>query len=87
MDLKRETKSQKSGATYPAKWRVKVSGHRIELILFPTVKGQELITKESTRVTYWERSVKVEGRCGNDRAKGVRYAELTGYAKPFSKGM
>ena len=80
-------KSRKTGATYPAKWMVKVPGHRIELILVPTVKDQELITKESTRVTYWEGSVKVEGRCGNDPAKGVGYAELTGYAKPFSKGI
>jgi len=80
-------KSRKSGATYPAKWMVKVPGHRIELILVPTVKDQELITRESTRVTYWEGSVKVDGRCGNDPAKGVGYAELTGYAKPFSKGI
>ena len=80
-------KSQKSGATYPARWMVKVPGHRIELILVPSVKDQELITRESTRVIYWEGSIKVDGRCGNDRAKGVGYAELTGYAKPFSKGI
>jgi len=54
-------KSSKSGALYPSKWRVKVPSHQIELTLSPTVKDQELITKESTRVTYWEGSVKVEG--------------------------
>ena len=80
-------KSQKSGATYPSKWRVKVPGHRIELMLSPIVKDQELITKESTRVTYWEGSVKVEGKYQGDPIKGMGYVELTGYAEPFSKGI
>jgi predicted secreted hydrolase len=80
-------KSQRSGATYPSKWRIQVPGHRVELILDPTVKDQELITKESTRVTYWEGSVKVEGKVENSPVKGAGYVELTGYAKPFAKGI
>ncbi len=80
-------KSQKSGGTYPAKWSVKVPNHRIELILAPTVRDQELITKESTRVTYWEGSVKVEGRYQGNPIKGMGYVELTGYARSFSKGI
>ena len=87
IDVLEKWKSQKSGATYPAKWMVKVPEHRIELTLIPTVKDQELITKESTRVTYWEGSAKVDGKYGNDPAKGMGYVELTGYAKPFSKGI
>jgi predicted secreted hydrolase len=80
-------KSSKSGAIYPSKWRVKVPDHRIDLTIFPTVKNQELITKESTRVTYWEGSVKVEGKYQGDSIKGMGYVELTGYAEPFSKGI
>jgi predicted secreted hydrolase len=80
-------RSQKSGATYPSKWRVKVPDYRIELLLTPTIRDQELITKESTRVTYWEGSVRVEGKYQGDPIKGVGYVELTGYAKPFSKGI
>jgi predicted secreted hydrolase len=78
-------KSQKSGAIYPSKWRVKVPGHQIELTLFPTVKDQELMTKESTRVTYWEGSVKVEGKYQGDPIKGMGYVELTGYANSLSR--
>jgi predicted secreted hydrolase len=78
-------KSSKSGALYPSKWRIKVPGHRIELTLSPTVKNQELITKESTRVTYWEGSVNVDGKYQNNPVKGMGYVELTGYAKIFSK--
>jgi predicted secreted hydrolase len=80
-------RSQKSGATYPSKWRIVVPGHRIELMLTPRVKDQELITQESTRVTYWEGSVKVEGKYQGNPIKGVGYVELTGYARPFNKGI
>ena len=77
-------KSSKSGASYPSGWRIKVPAHKIELNLTPTVKDQELITKQSTRVTYWEGSAKVEGKYGTDPVKGMGYAELTGYARPLS---
>jgi len=87
IDVLEKWKSQKSGANYPSKWRIKIPGQRAELILTPTLKDQELITKESTRVTYWEGSVKVEGKYGDASAKGMGYVEMTGYAKPFSKGI
>ncbi len=80
-------KSQKSGAIYPSKWSLKVPASRIELLLAPTVKEQELITQESTRVTYWEGSVKVEGKYQGNPIKGMGYVELTGYAKPFHRGI
>ena len=87
IDVLKQWKSQKSGAVYPSKWNIKIPGHQIELTLTPMVKDQELITKESTRVTYWEGSVKVEGKYQGDSIKGMGYVELTGYAEPFSKGI
>jgi predicted secreted hydrolase len=80
-------KSSKSGGIYPSKWRIRVLSHQIDLTLIPTVKNQELITKESTRVTYWEGSIKVEGKYQGSPINGLGYAELTGYAEPFSKGI
>jgi predicted secreted hydrolase len=77
-------RSQKIGATYPSKWRIRVPGSQIDLLLTPTVKDQELITKESTRVTYWEGSMNVEGNDQGNSIKGLGYVELTGYAKPLS---
>ena len=85
IEVQKYWKSQKSGAIYPSKWNIKVPGHQIELTLSPTVQDQELITKESTRVTYWEGSVKVEGKYQGNPIKGMGYVELTGYAEPFSK--
>jgi len=85
IEVLHQWKSQKSGASYPSKWKIKIPSYQMELTLSPTVKDQELITKESTRVTYWEGSVKVEGKYQGDPIKGMGYVELTGYAKPFSK--
>ena len=84
IDVLDHWKSSRSGATYPSGWRIRVPDQKIELTLVPTVKDQELITKQSTRVTYWEGSVKVQGKYGNNPVKGMGYAELTGYAKPLS---
>ena len=77
-------KSKKSGATYPARWRIRVPKDQIDLLLTPTVKDQELITEASTRVTYWEGSVRVEGKYGDSPVRGLGYVELTGYAKPLT---
>jgi predicted secreted hydrolase len=80
-------KSRKSRAVYPSGWKIHLQRYGIELTLSPTVKDQELITEASTRVTYWEGSVKVEGKFQGNPIKGKGYVELTGYAKPFSKGI
>ena len=41
---------------------------------------QELITENSTRVTYWEGAVKVEATRNGAPVTGEGYVELTGYA-------
>jgi len=87
IDVLDQWKSQKSGTTYPSKWKIKVPEYGTELLLTPTVRNQELITKESTRVTYWEGSVRVEGKYKGEPMKGMGYVELTGYAKPLSRGI
>ena len=66
------------GAVYPAGWRVRVPGEDLELRISPTVADQELVT-EMMGVTYWEGSVRVEGRDRGKPVRGVGYVELTGY--------
>jgi predicted secreted hydrolase len=80
-------KSQKSQATYPSMWRLRIPGQRLDLTIVPTVKDQELVTNQSTRVTYWEGSVKIEGTHEGRRIGGKGYVELTGYAGSLSKRM
>ncbi|HEV8721297.1 MAG TPA: lipocalin family protein [Candidatus Binatia bacterium] len=45
-------KSPKSGANYPMKWKVTIPSKEIELEINPVFPDQELITNQSTRVTY-----------------------------------
>ena len=77
-------KSPRSGAAYPSRWRVRVTPLNLALSIVPAFPDQELITEKSTRVTYWEGSVSVSGRSGENPVKGFGYVEMTGYAKPFN---
>ena len=71
--------SPRSKAKYPARWNLKVPSENIALQIAPTVAAQELDTKRSTRITYWEGSVRATGT-----QTGKGYVELTGYAQEFN---
>jgi predicted secreted hydrolase len=75
--------SPKSKARYPSSWEVAVLSHDISLKVMPRLKDQELITTQSTGVTYWEGSVSVAGTVAGERVTGLGYVELTGYAEGF----
>jgi predicted secreted hydrolase len=75
--------SKKSGAQYPSGWQVDVFPYPMSLQVTPNLKNQELVTRQSTQVTYWEGSVAVTGDAGGERLTGSGYAELTGYAGEF----
>jgi predicted secreted hydrolase len=73
--------SKKSGGTYPLQWSITIPSLRILLALDPLLDDQELVTKQSTRVTYWEGAVDVQGSFDGVAVRGEGYVELTGYAK------
>jgi predicted secreted hydrolase len=73
-------KSPKSGGNYPMKWRVAVPAEGLELEIVPFFPDQELDTRKSTKVTYWEGSVEVRGTFQNKPVRGLGYVEMTGYA-------
>ena len=72
--------SARTGATYPAAWRVSVPGEDLEIELEPTVADQELDTRATTGVIYWEGSQDVRATRGGATLGGEAYVELTGYA-------
>ena len=76
-------KSPKSGATYPVRWRVEVPAFDVSLEVKPLMNAQELLTKGSTRVTYWEGACDVSGTFGGVGVRGEGYVEMTGYDKAF----
>jgi predicted secreted hydrolase len=72
--------SVRTGTTYPSGWRVRVSGAALDLLVVPTVRDQELDTRATTGVAYWEGSQRVSGTLAGRPVTGRAYVELTGYA-------
>jgi predicted secreted hydrolase len=84
IDVLGRWKSPKSGATYPAKWRISIPSQAFEATVTPYVDDQELRTENTSRVTYWEGAVSVDATRNGARVGGEGYVELTGYAAPLS---
>ncbi|MGH7873635.1 MAG: lipocalin-like domain-containing protein [Candidatus Binatia bacterium] len=80
IDILEHWKSPKSGANYPMKWKVAIPSEQIELEITPPFREQELITNRSTRVTYWEGAVAINGKFQTKPIMGQGYVEMTGYA-------
>ena len=73
-------RSPATGATYPAGWHIVVPGRVLAIDLTPTVSDQELDTRPSTGVVYWEGSQRVTATRAGTALAGQAYVELTGYA-------
>jgi predicted secreted hydrolase len=71
--------SPTTGAAYPAAWTVRLPGRGLEVRLAPTVAQQELDTRASTGVVYWEGSQRVTATRDGRPVAGQAYVELTGY--------
>ena len=68
-------KSPRTQATYPSGWRLQVPKVDLELTVTPVIDDQELDTRGTTMIVYWEGACTVEGNHSNGRA----YVELVGY--------
>ena len=73
--------SPRTGATYPAGWRVSIETEDLEFEMRPTVADQELDTRSTTGVIYWEGSQHVTGTHDGKTVDGRGYVELTGYVR------
>jgi predicted secreted hydrolase len=72
--------SPTSGADYPAGWTIAIPSEDLTIDLRPTVPDQELDTRATTGVVYWEGSQVVSAHRGAAALGGQAYVELTGYA-------
>lgn len=73
--------SPATGADYPAGWSIAIpSAGDLRIQLRPTVAAQELDTRATTGVIYWEGSQVVSGTRSGAAIGGEAYVELTGYA-------
>jgi predicted secreted hydrolase len=72
--------SPATGAVYPADWTISLPGEGLEIGLVPAVAQQELDTRATTGVVYWEGSQRVTATRDGKPLGGEAYVELTGYA-------
>lgn len=72
-------KSSKSQATYPSGWRVTAKKQDIELTVTPVIEDQELDTRGTTMIVYWEGACEVKGTANGKEVSGRAYVELVGY--------
>jgi predicted secreted hydrolase len=72
--------SPATGGLYPAGWRIEVPSRELVITLTPTVANQELDTRLTTGVVYWEGSQRVAATQNGQPLSGDAYVELTGYA-------
>lgn len=72
-------KSPHTGATYPSGWRLRVPRFKIDVAVTPVMKDQELDTRGTTMIVYWEGVCLVRGQHENQETSGRAYVELVGY--------
>ena len=77
--------SPKTGAEYPSSWRVRVAALDIDINIRPLIKDQELDTRGSTMIVYWEGACEVSGTKGQQNVGGRAYVELVGYDRSHEK--
>jgi len=75
-----EWTSPHTGATWPSGWKLKIPTRGLQVTITPDVKDQELDTRATTGVIYWEGSNVVRGSLNGRPVRGDAYVELTGYA-------
>ena len=76
VDVLGRWRSPKTGASYPARWRIAVPTAGIELTMATAVADQELRTVESTGIIYYEGAIEGQGKSAGQQG----YVEMTGYA-------
>lgn len=72
-------KSPHTETTYPSGWQIKVPEQNLDLRISPVIEDQELDTRGTTMVIYWEGACRVHGKSGQKKIKGRAYVELVGY--------
>jgi predicted secreted hydrolase len=78
--------SPATAVTYPIGWTVSIRGLDIELTLDRSMPDQELDTRASTGIIYWEGEVTVTGSRAGASIGGLGYVELTGHSPAVPVG-
>lgn len=71
--------SHRTGVRYPAVWNIRAPQRQINLTVTPVLHNQELDTRGTTCLTYWEGPSDVVGVFGDGAVAGRCFVELVGY--------
>lgn len=74
-----------SKGNYPMNWEIEIPEKQIKLQVSADFDSQELVTKRSTDVTYWEGASSITGTKMGKPITGEGYVEMTGYSESFKK--
>lgn len=77
--VKDRWQSPNTGADYPSAWIIKAPKRRLELAITPVIADQELDTRGTTMIVYWEGSCDAAGTIAGRPVAGRAYVELVGY--------
>ncbi len=66
--------SEATGAIYPVQWEVRVPRFGIDVLVTPSFFEQEMDTRASTGIVYWEAAIEISGS-----HTGLGFVELTNY--------
>ncbi len=72
-------KSPRTEATYPNGWKIKVPKFNLDFHITPVIEDQELDTRGTTMIIYWEGACEVGGTADSEKISGKAYVELVGY--------
>jgi predicted secreted hydrolase len=75
-----EWTSPETGTTYPSGWTIAVPDQDLSMAITPSLPDQELDTRATTGVIYWEGETAVTATHRGRSLAGLGYVELTGYA-------
>jgi predicted secreted hydrolase len=75
-----EWTSPETGTTYPSGWTITVPDQELTMTVSPALPDQELDTRATTGVIYWEGEADVQATHRGKSVAGHGYVELTGYA-------
>ena len=72
-------KSPATGAEYPSGWTIKAPSLGLDVRVEPELPNQELDTRGTTMIVYWEGACRVVGTHAGETIAGKAYVELVGY--------
>jgi len=76
-------RSSRTRVEYPSGWKIEVPSLDLKLEVLPTVKDQEIVSTDTTGMTYWEGRCLVQGEERGERIGGAAYVELVGAGRLY----